>query len=118
MQVPGVVSGTHDIKLITIDESVFPNLRVPETGKEICTYDSPYTEILIDKLPQELMEFHKKVKEKVDTAFPGQLYTVDVGMTKNKPILFELNSHTAFPYLHFAYANDFFEAIIKHLDKM
>ena len=32
--IPGVVSGLHDIKLITVGNDIFANLRVPEVGKE------------------------------------------------------------------------------------
>ncbi len=114
----GVVNGIHDIKLITIDDSVFANLRTPEIDKQYCTYDSPYTEIPLSKLPKEVLEMHKRVKAKVDSLHPNQLYTVDVGMTKNGPIVFELNSHTAFPYTHFAYADDFIQAFMKHMENL
>lgn len=114
--VPGIISGLHDIKLITVGNDIFANLRVPETGKEFCTYDSSYAEIPIEKLPKEALNLHKKVKERVDAMFPHQLYTVDIGITKNGPIVFELNSHTAFPYVHFEYADKFFNAIIRHID--
>ena len=114
--IPSVVSGLHDIKLITVGNDIFANLRVPEAGKEFCTYDSPYTEITIKNLPKEALELHKKVKEKIDALFPLQLYTVDIGMTKNGPIVFELNSHASFPYIHFEYMEKFFNAIIRHID--
>ncbi|MCX6757541.1 MAG: ATP-grasp domain-containing protein [Candidatus Nomurabacteria bacterium] len=119
VNIPNVVSGTHDIKLITIDDSVFANLRTPDVkDSDVCTYDSPYTEIDIHKLPETVLAFHKQVKEKVNQEFPGQLYTVDIGITEKGPIIFELNNHTAFPYIHFDYAQDFFKALIKHLQLM
>lgn len=108
-----LVSGVHDIKLITIGDKIFANLRTPENNiGEICTYDSPYTEILISQLPQGVLEFHKKVKEKIETLFQGQIYTVDIGITKDGPVVFELNNHTAFPYIHFEYAEDFLNTLI------
>lgn len=116
--IPGVVSGLHDIKLITVGNDIFANLRVPEVGKEFCTYDSPYTEIAIKKLPKESLELHKKVKDRIDALFPDQLYTVDIGITKSGPIVFEINSHTAFPYTHFEYADKFFSAIIRHINSV
>ena len=113
--IPSVVSGIHDVKLITLDGSVFANLRTPDTeGKEFCTYDSPYSEISIKDLPANVMAFHAKVKEIVDASFPNQIYTVDVGITAKGVIAFELNPHTAFPYIHFTCAEDFFNAFIKH----
>jgi glutathione synthase/RimK-type ligase-like ATP-grasp enzyme len=117
--VPNVVTGLHDIKLITIDDSVFANLRTPDAeGKEFCTYDSPYTEIPIDALSPEIIAFHKKIKEIVDLRFPNQIYTIDMGITKNGPVVFELNGHTAFPYVHFDYAESFFESMIKHFQSL
>lgn len=115
--ISGVVSGTHDLKLLTIDDKVFANLRTPEIG-DVCTFDSPYTEVAIDALPKDVIPFQKKVKEIIDNAFPGQLYTIDIGITNKGPIIFELNGHTAFPYINFEYAQDFFDAMIDHLQKM
>lgn len=118
IKIPNLVSGLHDIKLITIGEKVFGNLRVPENGKEYCTYDSPYTELDLDDLPKEVLDLHKKVKKLVSERFPQQIYTVDVGMTKDGPLVFELNGHTAFPYLHFNYADEFFKSMIKQVDSL
>ncbi len=116
--VDGLFSGIHDIKLITIGDRVFANLRIPENNiGEICTYDSPYTEIKIPQLPTEILNFHKKVKEKIDSKFEGQIYTIDIGITKNGPVVFELNAHTAFPYIHFEYAEDFLNAMIDIFNK-
>ncbi len=118
VSIPGLVTGIHDIKLITIDDHVFANLRTPEAGKIYCTFDSPYSEALISLLPKEILDVHTRVRDKVAALFPGQLYTVDVGMTPNGPKVFELNGHTAFPYLHFGYTEEFFDALIKHLESM
>ncbi len=119
IDVPNIVSGIHDIKLITVDDSVFANLRIPEKkDQEFCTFDSPYTEIDINILPKDVLVFHKQIKDKVGQVFPSQLYTIDIGITSKGPVVFELNGHTAFPYIHFVYAQDFFDALIKHLQLM
>jgi len=116
IDVPGIVRGTiHDVKLITIGDHVFANLRTPEPGKDSCTFDSPYSEISLHLLPASVLELHQKVRRIIEEKFPKSLYTVDVGMTKDGPVVFELNGHTAFPYLHFAYTNDFFDAFIEFL---
>lgn len=117
MGIPSIVVGVHDLKLITIDNSIFANLRTPEQG-DVCTFDSPYTEVLITQLPKEIIALHKKVKTIVDTNFSGQFYTVDVGYTEQGPVVFELNGHTAFPYISFEYAQDFFDALIRHLSSL
>jgi glutathione synthase/RimK-type ligase-like ATP-grasp enzyme len=118
VEVKGVVNGIHDIKLITVGKKIFANLRIPETGKEYCTFDSPYTEIELSKLPKQVFEVHKKVVERIKKRFPQDIYTVDIGLTKNGPIVFELNSHTAFPYTHFEYAMDFFNSLITHIKSL
>lgn len=118
IEVNDIVKGIHDIKLITIGKKIFANLRTPETGKDYCTFDSPYTEIAPPKLPQEVFEVHQKVVERIKKMFPTDVYTVDIGLTKNGPIVFELNSHTAFPYTHFEYAMDFFNSLISHIKSL
>lgn len=119
IEVSGIVSGIHDIKLITIDDAVFANLRTPDTeGKEFCTYDSPYSEIAVKDLPPSVLDLHSKVKALVNASFPGQIYTVDIGITKKGPVVFELNPHTAFPYIHFDYAEDFLRAFVGHFQRL
>lgn len=114
IKIEDLISGIHDIKLITIKDQLFANLRIPENeGEEICTGDSPYFEVKTGSLPRKVLDFHKKVKEKVETMFTGQIYTIDIGITKNGPVVFELNPHTAFPYIHFEYAEDFMNAMIE-----
>ncbi|MFA6251296.1 MAG: hypothetical protein WC603_01565 [Candidatus Paceibacterota bacterium] len=116
--IDGIVSGIHDIKLITIGDHIFANLRTPENNLgEVCTFDSPYSEISISKLPADILDFHKKIKERVETLFKEQIYTVDIGITKNGPVVFELNPHTAFPYIHFEYAEEFLNAMVDIFDK-
>lgn len=111
--IDGLVSGVHDIKLITIGDKIYANLRTPENNiGEVCTFDSPYSEISISQLPQSVLDFHKKVKDKIESSFQGQIYTVDIGITKNGPVIFELNAHTAFPYIHFEYAEDFLNTMV------
>ncbi len=111
--IDGLISGVHDIKMITIGNRIFVNLRTPENNiGEVCTFDSPYSEIDVSKLPQSVLDFHKKIKDKIETLFQGQIYTVDIGITKNGPVVFELNAHTAFPYIHFEYAEDFLNTMV------
>jgi hypothetical protein len=115
VEIPDVVNGIHDIKLITIGDKVFANLRTPEPSKTYCTFDSPYSEIKLNLLPDNILKLQQEVSKKINKKFPNNLYTIDIGMTKNGPIVFELNGHTAFPYLHFTYADDFFDAVVKKL---
>jgi hypothetical protein len=113
-----IVTGIHDIKLITAENQIFANLRTPEPGKDYCTYDSPYSEIPRQLLPQSIINLHREVMVKVNELYPQNFYTVDVGMTTEGPVIFELNGHTAFPYLHFSYADEFFNVIIKKLQSL
>ncbi len=116
--VKGLVRGIHDVKLITIKNKIFANLRIPERGKEFCTYDSPYTELKLNQLPKKVLDMHNMAKKMINAKFPNQIYTVDMGITKTGPIIFELNGHTAFPYLHFSYAENFFSSLIAHIKSL
>lgn len=113
IKVPSIVSGVHDIKLITIGTKIFANLRTPEPNKMHCTFDSPYSEIPRDLLPENILKLHREVCDKINAIHPKNIYTIDIGMTSDGPMVFEINGHTAFPYLHFTYADDFFNAMIE-----
>lgn len=116
--ISNVTPGVHDVKLITIGGSIFANLRVPEKPDSyICTFDSEYTELKLEDLPSVILDFHAAVKKVIGEKYPGQIYTVDLGMTRSGPRLFEINTHTAFPYIHFEYANTFLETFIRHLEE-
>lgn len=118
VEVPGIIKGVHDIKLITIGDKVFANLRTPEPGKNYCTFDSPYSEIQPKLLPESVVELHHEVSKKINDKYPDNFYTIDIGMTSGGPVVFELNGHTAFPYMHFIYADEFFDAVIKKLQNL
>ncbi|MFA5126866.1 MAG: hypothetical protein WC465_02605 [Patescibacteria group bacterium] len=113
IKVGGMINSLHDIKLITIGDKFFANLRIPEQGKEYCTYNSPYFEISKNVLPENVVNFYWEIRETINKAYPNNFYTIDMGITKKGPVLFELNSHTVFPYMHFSCANEFFDAFIK-----
>ena len=112
-----VVTWTHDVKIINIGKKMFFNLRTPYRDGVICTFDSDYTEVPLRKIPKSIITFRNAVHKKIMKKYPKQIYSMDIGMTKEWPQLIELNTHTAFPYIHFDYAMDFIQSFIKHLEK-
>ncbi|OGZ31709.1 MAG: hypothetical protein A3H02_01440 [Candidatus Niyogibacteria bacterium RIFCSPLOWO2_12_FULL_41_13] len=115
--IPGVVEGVHDLKFLNIGDSIFANLRTPEKKTLIITGDSPYTEVATNSLPKEILDFRNRVCSKISASFPMQLYSMDIGNTPQGPMLFEINGHTAFPYIHFSYTSEFVSALLYHLKK-
>ena len=118
VEIKNIVRGIHDIKLITMGGNFFANLRTPEPGKNYCTGDSTYSEIPRRLLPQSILDLHREVSGKIDELYPDNFYTIDIGMARNGLVIFELNGHTAFPYLHFSYADEFFDAMIAKLQSL
>lgn len=113
--IPGVVSGVHDVKFLNIGDAVFANLRTPGNDGVICVFASPYTEVPVDILPPEMLQARKHIYDRISEKFPQQLFSIDMGNTANGPVLFEINGHTAFPYIHFSYTPAFVTALLKHL---
>lgn len=113
--IPGVVTGVHDIKFLNIGDAVFANLRTPGNDSVICTVDSPYDELPVTALPNNILDFRKRIRDRIEEKYPGQLYSIDIANTAQGPILLEINGHTAFPYIHFSYTPAFVTALLEHL---
>ncbi len=117
--IPKICGSYHDLRLVTINEQiVLAHVRIPEGGSFIANYQQGATihELRKDIVPEEIFRFYRAVHRKVTKRFPKPMYSMDIGVGRSGPQLFELNGHTAFPWPNFECRDFFVKNLIEHLE--
>lgn len=116
--VEGIVGDRHDVRIIIANgEMVLAHVRVPKKGSLLANVaqGGSIKEIALEKIPLQIIEIVKKVQEKIDTKFDKPLYSIDFGVSGNKPYIFELNDQIGFPAADMQNTNDFINAVVDSL---
>ncbi len=90
--IPGICDSYHDLRIVTINgKIVLTHVRIPESGSRIANYQQGATirELALEMLPKEIISFYTKVHKKIIARFPKPMYSMDIGMGPDGPILFE-----------------------------
>ncbi len=108
-------------RLATVNNIIaLTHVRIPEPGSLIANYAQGATirELAVADIPQHIVEFYKKVREKIAARFPDAMYTMDIGIgADGAAYLFEINGTVAFPWPEFASKDFFIENLADHLVK-
>ncbi len=95
--VPGIVDGTHDIRVTTINgEPAYAYVRVPPSGSFIANVarGGTMTPLALDKLPANLLKLIKKINDKFVQYRPN-IFGADFFNSKDGFKLIEMNSRPA-----------------------
>lgn len=117
--IPGVANGTHDMRIMTmIDKIVLCHVRIPVEGSLIGNTHkgASMKEVYFEDLPKQIKDFYFAVHAKIKEKFPQPLYSLDLGLTPDGPLLFEINAHTAFPRKDFSVFDSFIQTLLDTLD--
>ena len=117
--IPGVCSGVHDLRLVTADDTLaFAHVRLPPPGSFIANEARGGTvcEVPLERLPSAVLDLYHAVHAEVRRRFPHTLYTMDMGVGRDGPRIFELNGSVAFPWPGFKNTDRFVTLLIRHLE--
>lgn len=117
--IDGITKAHHDLRIITIGNKIsLCHIRQPQDGSLISNahLGASITEIDIDKIPEFILDFYKKVHKKIIKKYPMPMYSMDIGVGKNGPRLIELNGSTAFPRKNFKCLDLFIDNLINYLE--
>ncbi|HTH92934.1 MAG TPA: hypothetical protein VL576_00415 [Candidatus Paceibacterota bacterium] len=117
--IPGVAKSYHDLRIITHGDRIsLCHVRQAPEGSMVSNSHkgASITEIDIDAIPEDILNFYKQVHTEITKQFPKPLYSMDIGVGKDGPKLIELNSHTAFPGEDFKCMDRFIDNLIYHLE--
>jgi hypothetical protein len=118
----GICDSYHDLRLAVANDTIaLIHVRIPEPGSLIANYQQGATikELAREDLPEKIVAFHAKVHAKVAERFPKSMYTMDIGIdASSRPLLFEINGTTAFPWPEFESKDFFIEQLATHLENL
>ena len=120
--IPGVCDSYHDLRIAVMNGGAIAltHVRIPEPGSFIANYAQGATirELSPADLPESVLALHRAVYETIAARFPDPMYTMDVGIgADGKPLLFEINGATAFPWPEFVGKNFFIKNLAEHLER-
>lgn len=116
--VNGVVKGMHDIRVIIVNgKIVVAHVRKPKKGMYCSNValGGSIREVDINKIPDSMMKIVYDVKKYIDKSYDKPLYSIDLGMTKQGPIIFELNDQIGFPSEEMKQAKPFIDELLNAL---
>ncbi len=119
--IPGIVAGHHDLRIIIVEgEVVLCHVRKPKEGSLLANVaqGGSIQEVALTRLPQAVSQVISEIQSIVDSRFNRPLYSIDFGLAKNKPYVFELNDQIGFPSEDMENANIFVEKILDSLERL
>ncbi len=120
--IPGITTGIHDLRIITmINDIVLCHVRTPEDSSKIANTHrgASMKEFFFKDFPAEIQDFYGDIHDKIKTVYGKILYSMDLGLgADGKPLLFEINSHTAFPRKDFKVFDLFIDTLVRVLDDL
>lgn len=119
--IKGLTKEKHDLRVVVINGKVtLSHIRTPKKGEFLANASQGATikEIPLKKIPVDVLNIVRKVQKIVDKRFQRPIYSVDIGVTRNGPFIFELNDQIGFPNEEMENAKKFVDRIISSLKEI
>ena len=116
--IKGITEGRHDLRVVIANgKIVLSHVRTPREGSYLANaaQGGSLSEVPLKKIPQEIINITEKIKSLVDKKFKNPVYSIDFGMTKKGPYVFELNDQIGFPRNEMKNGKKFIDEILNSL---
>lgn len=119
--ISGITNGHHDLRVVIVNgEIVLSHVRAPKEGSLLANVaqGGSIQEVLIENIPSFVIDTVKKVQSCIDEKFDYPLYSIDLGVQKNKEVfVFELNDQIGFPSEQMKASEKFLDKALDSLEK-
>jgi glutathione synthase/RimK-type ligase-like ATP-grasp enzyme len=115
--IPGIVRGQHDLRVAVANgEAVWSHVRTPPAGsfKANVAQGGEIKEVVCEKLPEAVKRIVAQLAERFYQKYDNPIYSIDFGMGKDGPLIFELNDQIGFPTWEMKNRETFLQAHIKN----
>ncbi len=119
--ISGLTKKNHDLRVVVTNGKItLSHLRTPKSGSLLANAAQGGTlkEVPLEKIPKNVLVIVEKMQQLIDKKFDFPIYSIDFGMTKRGPLVFELNDQIGFPREDMQNAKRFIDAILKSLGKL
>lgn len=116
--ISGIAEGRHDLRVAIVEgKIVFSHVRTPKQGSYLANVSQggSLQEVLLENIPSQIIEMTKKVQSIIDPAFHYPVYSIDFGIMKDRPYVFEINDRIGFPSEDMQNAPRFITALLQSL---
>ncbi len=113
--IPGIVKGLHDLRVaITNGKAVWAHVRTPPPGsfKANVAQGGGIQELDPSQLPASVKKIVNQIAQQFYSQFENPSYSIDFGIGKNGPLIFELNDQIGFPTWEMKARDVFLEALV------
>lgn len=111
----------HDLRVVIIEgKIIFSHIRTPKKGSLLANVAQGGTieEVALDKLPNFIIEAVTAVQNIIDKRYNKPIYSIDFGVMREKPFIFELNDQIGFPSIKMKSAYLFIESLFESLERL
>ena len=98
--ISGIIEGHHDLRIAVINgKAAWCHVRTPKKGslKANVAEGGILTEVDYNKVPQSVKHIVKDISNRFYKKYDNPLYSIDFGIEKRKPFVFEINDSIGFP---------------------
>lgn len=119
--IKGIVEGKHDLRLVCLNNQIVISfLRTPKKGdfRSNWAQGGTFSQVLLDKLPQELIDFVTPVIKDIFNKYNNPIFAIDVANTSEGYKIIELTgSAVSFPDAISHERDFFFKELTKRFKK-
>jgi len=115
--IPGIVKGLHDLRVaITNGEAVWSHVRTPPSGsfQANVAQGGKIKEVVCTKLPAAVKQITDQIANRFYKKYDNPSYTLDFGMSKKGPLIFEFNDQMGFPTWEMKAREKFLNELVKN----
>ena len=115
--IPRIVGGLHDLRIAVVNgKAVWSHVRTPPSGsfKANVAQGGEIKEVACAKLPSSVKKIVDQIAEQFYKEFDNPVYSLDFGIGKDGPLIFELNDQMGFPTWEMKARDIFLRALIEN----
>jgi glutathione synthase/RimK-type ligase-like ATP-grasp enzyme len=98
----GSGAGRHDLRVVVLDgEPVYSVVRRPEGDGFLANVaqGASLDQVDLGDLPAEVLRISKEIAKEFKKEYANPFYSIDFGMSEERPYIFELNNFIGFPLI-------------------
>ncbi len=119
--IEGITSKRHDLRIVIVEEKiVWIHLRTPKSGEYLANVaqGGKIEEISLSSVPKNILVETRKIQKIIDNKYDKPVYSIDFGVERGTPFVFELNDQIGFPTDEMKSADNFIGELFRSLERI
>lgn len=115
--IPGIVEGLHDLRVVVINgKTVWSHVRTPPPGsfEANVARGGKIKEVACSKLPDSVKKITRRIAKIFYEEFDNPVFSLDFGVEKGKPFIFEINDQIGFPRWEMKARDKFLNELVRN----